>query len=182
MRTAVGPVAVLVALALALAPASAFAQAPVFNWVSPQPNAQGVPAGSFILLTRFARGEALQRFYVNLAAGATETLQVLAPAGALPPEVTVLAPDGSEFSLPSLPAAQRVWMGPIPLDRSVAYPYQAQAAGEYGMIVQAADPSVSTPYALAGNWQGTLALTPSDVGAFLWLPITWLRALIWRLG
>lgn len=164
-----------------VAPASVLAQAPVFDWHSPQQNAQAV-SKHFFVFARFAQDEALQRFYLTLEAGSTETLEVLTPAGISAPEVTVLAPDGSEFSLPSLPAPQRVWLGPIPLERTVAYPYQAQAAGDYGMIVQAADPSVSTPYALAGGGQGTVTLAPSDAGAFLLLPITWLRALIWRLG
>ncbi len=180
MRMAAG-FGLMVAAALLLRPVTALAATPIFNWQSPQANAQGLASSEFFMVARFAPGEALQRYWVYLPAGATETLAILAPTGVAAPEVTVLAPDGLEFSLPSLPAPQRFWMGPVPLEQVVAYPYDAQAAGDYGLMVQAPGPA-GTPYALAGNWSGGMGLGPTSLASFLLLPVTWLRALVWRLG
>jgi hypothetical protein len=160
----------------------AAAGGPTFAWDSPQAEARAVPAPApFLLFARFGPNEDLQRFYFSLAAGATESLSVLVPAGAPPVELTVIAPDGSEFSLPSLPQSTRVWLGPIALDNLITYPYIAQAGA--GTYILATQPGASgEPYAIAGNWGGGNPLGPYSLGALLLAPVTWLRTLLWLWG
>jgi len=164
----------------------AVAAPPTFFWASPQSAPTPLPAGPapFRALSRFAAEEPLQRFTLSLAAGATETIGVLVPAGAPPVELTVLAPDGGEFSLPSLPAPQFAWLGGIRLRRTIRYPYVATVGGTYGVVVQPGVAGSGEPYVLEGNAVGHSLLFgarpgPADV---LRAPVTWLQTLLWLWG
>jgi hypothetical protein len=170
------------ALAL-LAPVPVRAAAPTFVWESPQLRARAVPSPApFLLFARLADGEGEQRFYLPLQAGQSETLGVLVPAGRPPLDLTVLGPDGSEQSLPPLPLPQRVWLGPIPLERRILYPFVAPTTGTYAVAVwQPAGTGPAEPYALTGNWSGQAALGPAGPRSLLW-PLDVLKALLWLVG
>lgn len=156
---------------------------PVFSWASPQVRPGSLPAGptAFSVLARFAPGEQLQRFTLPLAAGASESIGVLVPAGAPPVEVTVLAPDGGEFSLPGLPHAQAAWLGGIRLQRTILYPYVATVGGTYGVFIQPGTTERGEPYVLQGNAPGPSVLFPGRPGLadILRAPVTWLQTLLW---
>lgn len=178
--------ALAAALVPAAAPALAAAATPTFVWTAPQPGPEPVPAPApFLFFARFAAGEELQRFYFTMRQGATETVALLVPAGAAPPEVTVRAPDGDELSLPAAGPAPPVWLGPIALRLVADYPYTAQGGdGIYALLIQPGSPA-GGPYAVGGNWQpagGLGPLGPFGLGALLRAPVTWLRTLLWLWG
>jgi len=171
------------ALAVTLALPASAAAAPQFAWASPQPAPQAVPAPApFLVFGRFASGETLQRFYFTLQAGAEETISVLVPAGDPRVEITVLAPDGGEFSLPYAQPAPLLWFGQIPLREVVSYPYPVEdGTGIYTVVAQPGW-GRAEPYAIAGNWTGTDPLGPPSAAALLEAPVTWLRTLLWLWG
>jgi hypothetical protein len=182
------PAALAALAALALLGPPARAAGLHFAWIVPQSAVQPLPAGRpYLLLARFGPGEPYQGFYLHLAAGQTETIAALVPAGAPPVQLTVRTPDGQEASLPITPtaAAPAVPVGMVLLRRTSSYPYTAaDGSGVYAVFAEPAG-THGEPYALAldGAPPGGLgALGPAGAATLLQAPVTVLRLLLWLWG
>gem|GEM_PF-6666321 len=183
MRYARPAAAFLVAAVVGCRAAPVLAAPPTFVWQSLAVRPAALPAGPapFTVFARIAAADEIHYYTLPLAAGAHETLGALVLAGAPPVELTVLAPDGTDFSLPALPRAQTLWLGGIRLRRPILYPYVAGAAGTYVLAIQPGTPGVAQPYAIQGNPSGGGLLFTGGVGAMDILrgPVTWLQSLLW---
>lgn len=186
MRYTRAAAALLAGALVASAAAPALAAPPRFVWQSLAVTPAALPAGPapFTVLARIAASDEIHYYTLALQGGTRETLAALVLHGAPPVELTVLAPDGSEFSLPSLPHPQSVWLGGIHLDRSIRYPYVAQVAGTYILAVQPGTPGADQPYALQGDPSGNGLLSTGGFGPLDVLrgPVTWLQSLLWLWG
>lgn len=159
---------------------------PTFLWPGAQPRVTALPAGTapWSVFSSFTAGEQTQRYALPLTAGETDTLSLLTTVGAPSPELTVVAPNGAAFSLPSLPQPEAAWVGGVRVTRPIRYPYVASGQGTYLVIVQPGTPGRAQPYALQGGATRGSPLLPGPWGwADLWRgPVTWLQTLLWLWG
>jgi hypothetical protein len=162
------------------------AASPRFVWQSLQVHPAALPGGGvpFTVFARISAAEEIHYYTLPLAAGVRETIGALVLAGAPPVEVTVETPSGSEFSLPSLPRAQTLWLGGIRLQRFILYPYIAGPGGTYVLAIQPGTPGQGQPYAIQGDPVGRDLLVSGHAGLadLLRGPVIWLQSLLWLWG
>ncbi len=177
------PAAALAALALWVSGPAVLAAPPTFVLHSLVATPWRLPAAGrpFTVFSRITPSEEIGYYALTLAAGQAETLGALVLRGAPAVEVTILAPGGSQFSLPYLPQPQPLWLGGIAVQRPLLYRYTSPVAGTYLLAVQAGTPGRTQPYGLEGNPHGSNLLLAGGFGPgdVLWAPVTWAQSLLW---
>lgn len=155
----------LVPLALGLAPVPALAapRTPTFVLTAPQATGDILPGTTpSLTFARFALGEEVQRYGLELTAGTQVTLTVLEPWGRPPLLAVAFSESGQEDTLPQETPPGRTWIGPLPLERVSRYRLTAAATGPYVVLLQKTAASGWLPYALGVNW------TSPPLGSWSW--------------